>query len=495
MYVCPIIIKCRCKKAKKIPVLELRFIHLQRKYSLGKIGSVDVLETRKLEQRQHRNTSLANYYKINHGASTSSESRYKCKETTEHEHDQPENEQEEGDNESDAESDEFFEPDEGKLKTSKPWQMRVKLKATALASDRYGVSDCATAAVTSSVLQDFGIINEEDMSHVVDKNKVRREKNSNRCDLQSKPINDPLRGLYFDGRKDETMMIEMVGSKRSRRTQTEEHYSLIQEPGSKYLCHVSPTSGLSKDLALAIVTHLAKMNISLEELDLIGSDGIAINTGWKNGVIRQIELKVRRPLQWCICLLHFNELLFRHLFQHLDGATTGPSSFSGKIGQQMKACEKFPVVDFLRIECTIPRVDKKVLSKDQLYLLDISAAINSGQCSADLAVREPGPLSHSRWLTVGNRPLRLYVSEKKPSDELKQLVYFILHCYMPLWFRIKASGYISEGPKIVFEAIRSTRYLPEHLRDIIDPVIERNAYFAHPENLILAIWLWTKEGM
>lgn len=176
MYVCPIIIKCRCKKAKKIPVLELRFIHLQRKYSLGKIGSVDVLETRKLEQRQHRNTSLANYYKINHGASTLSESRYKCKETTEHEHDQPENEQEEGDNESDAESDEFFEPDEGKLKTSKPWQMRVKLKATALASDRYGVSDCATAAVTSSVLQDFGIINEEDMSHVVDKNKVRREK-------------------------------------------------------------------------------------------------------------------------------------------------------------------------------------------------------------------------------------------------------------------------------------------------------------------------------
>ena len=58
---------------------------------------------------------------------------------------------------------------------------------------------------------------------------------------------------------------------------------------------------------------------------------------------------------------------------------------------------------------------------------------------------------------------------------------------MPLWFRIKANGYFSEGPKIVFEAIRLTRYLPEHLRKLIDSVIERNSYFAHSENLILAM--------
>lgn len=145
------------------------------------------------------------------------------------------------------------------------------------------------------------------------------------------------------------------------------------------------------------------------------------------------------------------------------------------------------MVDFLPIDCTLPNADKKELSKDQQYLLDISGAIKCGQCPADLAAREPGPLSHSRWLTAANRVLRLYVSEKKPSEELKQLVFFILHCYMPLWFRIKASVYFSEGPKIVFETIRLTRYLPEHLQIIINPVIERNAYFAHPENLIVAM--------
>ncbi|XP_072402420.1 uncharacterized protein [Diabrotica undecimpunctata] len=60
-----------------------------------------------------------------------------------------------------------------------PWQMRVKLKSTVLAIDRYGVSDRATAAIASSVLKDVGVISEIDSSYVVDKNKLRQEKNVN----------------------------------------------------------------------------------------------------------------------------------------------------------------------------------------------------------------------------------------------------------------------------------------------------------------------------
>lgn len=52
------------------------------------------------------------------------------------------------------------------------------------------------------------------------------------------------------------------------------------------------------------------------------------NTGWKNGVLRNIEVMCKRPLQWFVCLLHFNKLPYRHLFEHLDGTTTGPASFS-----------------------------------------------------------------------------------------------------------------------------------------------------------------------
>lgn len=44
---CPISISCECEKAKKIPTLELKFMYFQRNLGKGKIGGVDVKETKK----------------------------------------------------------------------------------------------------------------------------------------------------------------------------------------------------------------------------------------------------------------------------------------------------------------------------------------------------------------------------------------------------------------------------------------------------------------
>ncbi|GBM90441.1 hypothetical protein AVEN_124689-1 [Araneus ventricosus] len=135
----------------------------------------------------------------------------------------------------------------------------------------------------------------------------------------------------------------------------------------------------------------------------------------------------RTPAQWSICLLHFNELPFRHIFQHIDGQIAGPKSFSGPIGQQLTCCEKLPVVDYEPIDCSIPDIDRNLLSKDQQNLLDISNAITLGNCPEDLANRDPGPLFHSRWLTAANRVLRLYISSSDPSGNLTEIVGFELH--------------------------------------------------------------------
>jgi len=35
--------------------------------------------------------------------------------------------------------------------------------------------------------------------------------------------------------------------------------------------------------------------------------------------------------------------------------------------------------------------------------------------------------------------------------------------------------------------VQYTRYLPIELKKIVDPVIQRNAYSAHPENLLISI--------
>ncbi|GBN19684.1 hypothetical protein AVEN_105747-1 [Araneus ventricosus] len=95
----------------------------------------------------------------------------------------------------------------------------------------------------------------------------------------------------------------------------------------------------------------------------------------KKGVSRNIELKIQFPLQWFIWLLHFNELPLKHLFEYLDGETTGPESFSRKIGKQLINYEKLPIINFEAIELDEININKTDLSKDQQYLLDIVGAI------------------------------------------------------------------------------------------------------------------------
>ncbi|KAL4712560.1 hypothetical protein ACJJTC_007576 [Scirpophaga incertulas] len=129
--------------------------------------------------------------------------------------------------------------------------------------------------------------------------------------------------------------------------------------------------------------------------------------------------------------------------------STGPNSLKGPIGEKLIKCETLPVVQFESIDCQIPEIDKKTLSKDQKYLLEISEAIKSGECPKDLSIRDPGPLSHSRWLTTANRALRLYISQENPTAEFQEIV--------------------------------------DELKAVIDPVIERNGFFAHPEHVMITM--------
>ncbi|GBN03917.1 hypothetical protein AVEN_137990-1 [Araneus ventricosus] len=231
----------------------------------------------------------------------------------------------------------------------------------------------------------------------------------------------------------------------------------------------------------------------MRKLEVVGCDGTVTNTGWKNGVINRIENHVERPLQWSICLLHFTELPFLYIFQHIGGQTARSKCFSRPIEQQLTCYSKLPVVDYEPIDCSIPDIDRNLLSKDQQYLLDISNAITLGHCPEDLANRDPGPLFHSRWLTAANRVLRLYTSSSYPSGNLKEIVSFILKPYMPVCFEIEKSKYFTDGPKHVFQAIQTSLYLSDELLQVVDPVMQRNTCFEHPENVLLAMLVDERE--
>ncbi|GBL88020.1 hypothetical protein AVEN_133688-1 [Araneus ventricosus] len=222
----------------------------------------------------------------------------------------------------------------------------------------------------------------------------------------------------------------------------------------------------------------------LSNLIFLGCDGTVVNTGVFNGVICKLELKLHRPIQWIICLLHFNELPLRHLF---ECKSSGPSSYAGDIGRNLKRCEKLPLVAFNSIKCELPGIDPTNLSCDQKYLLDICTSISSGVGSSDMVKCQKGSLNLAHWLTTGNRILRLYITTSNPSNELITFVVFILRVYAPSWFRIKVHHSIKEGARHLWHFISLSRYLPKKYHDIIEPVISHNAYFEAPENMLLVM--------
>lgn len=470
---------CRCPMDKKVPILEQAFLFDQRGPRLGKIALVDVPETRKEQKRIKRCESdtlrLVNHkskYSLDHKIEASCSSSVL-----------------EGSSESDSEvSDKEYVPSK-KSKMSFSNQSRIDLKETSLVSQRFGISSRAAALIVSSAFKDANIL---EPSLIIDKNKIRREQKKVQKDLiEAARKKSPPLGLYFDGRKDKTLSNFQGGKKFYRKIFIEEHISLIGEPGSQYLGHVTPKSGSAEDICKCLIDFgQNEINGGWSKLLVVGSDGTAVNTGWKGGVIRKIEEKLDRSLQWIICLLHFNELPLRSLFHHVDGVTSGPKSFSGLIGSTLSGCEKLPVVSFQAIDSELPSISEailKTLSKDQQYLLEISHALKSGNCSHDLSLKDPGPLNHARWNTLANRVMRKYIATSKPSSELKYIVEFIQRVYVPMWFRIRLNSSIKDGARYLFETIQKSRYLPKKYLKVVDDTITRNAFFASPENLLLSM--------
>ncbi|CAH1110448.1 unnamed protein product [Psylliodes chrysocephalus] len=166
--------------------------------------------------------------------------------------------------------------------------------------------------------------------------------------------------------------------------------------------------------------------------------------------------------------------------QKLDGQTMGPRALAGIVGKQIVQCENMPIVNYNIIDCQLPEVDFLDLSADQKNMFEICVAVFTGKCSVDLLNRSPAKLSHSRWLTLANHKSRLYASTINPTSELKELTKFIVKVYSPLWFQIKSNSSCVNGAKHVLQTIKPR----VDLKKVINPVIQRNAYFVYPENLL-----------
>ena len=174
-----------------------------------------------------------------------------------------------------------------------------------------------------------------DKSYVIDRSKLRRERERCREEQENLKFVD---ALYFDGHKDATQVVlQRLNEILYRSVQLEEHYTIVGEPGEYYLSHLSPSDGQGRTIAGQIYNLFQGTELE-EKLAIVGTDGTPCMIGKYNGCIRALEELVSKPLQWVICLLHTNELPLRHVLASPDGMTNSLDTFTGPIGKFRWRC-------------------------------------------------------------------------------------------------------------------------------------------------------------
>ena len=81
--------------------------------------------------------------------------------------------------------------------------------------------------------------------------------------------------------------------------------------------------------------------------------------------------------------------------------------------------------------------------------------------------------------------LRFYISSPNPSKELIMITSFILTFYAPIWFHIKEHSSCIDGAKNFFFILQLLKDQPPQIHGVVRPVLQRNSFGAHPENILL----------
>uniref|UniRef100_UPI00358F8643 uncharacterized protein n=1 Tax=Myxine glutinosa TaxID=7769 RepID=UPI00358F8643 len=266
---------CNCLKEHKVPQKEREFLQDQRGPRNMVIGGIDQEETSRLKRKAEREETNLKRMKTHYeDAKSQIASTY------------DESEEDYADS---ATDDEYISESVNLQSTPKPvrqqQQMTISLPSLAKACDRTGVSDRSATKLATSVLHDLGVVSPKDRSKIIDCSKIRRERSKTREELQS-DVCTVIEGLYFDGRKNNTMtQVHGTDNKNHRTTVKEEHVSIIAEPGSSYFSHTTPSSGSSKSIAESLVASLKEWNVKTEDINVVGCDGTNVNTGHTGGVI------------------------------------------------------------------------------------------------------------------------------------------------------------------------------------------------------------------
>lgn len=179
---------------------------------------------------------------------------------------------------------------------------------------------------------------------IIDKGKIQRDRIKFRKEaIAAARCHERLTCISFDGKKEPTLKRVTEANVTRNVIVNEEHITLVKEPDSKFIGYSTPTDSTALGIQRSIVKYLSDENFNIDDLVAISCDGTPTNTGYKNGVIPRMEIHLQRPLQWFVCLFHFNELPFNALLRSLLGKQKGPGIWPGSIGEGIQNCTHYSV--------------------------------------------------------------------------------------------------------------------------------------------------------
>lgn len=378
------------------------------------------------------------------------------------------------------------------------------------------------AQIVTATLIAVNIVTNEDDSNVTVKSKIVRA--VERCirdeeeRLRTQNENNPIKSLYIDGKKDDTITRQYSedGKSFSHLKKKEEHVALLAEPDHRRVGVFTMSKSIAGRYEGERFVSLLKewernYKANLSELVAMGCDGANTNTGKNQGIVAHVERYLERPLHHFVCLLHLAELCLKNLIVAIDGKTTGDKTWKGNIGKTISSeemfehefNEDFTQLSYMNGDQSIQFKSLQLLKgqqsdrADQDLLFDLVQLITNGMTDDLLYLKtKTSPYGHhARWLAKAIRLCMLYVRDhsflnEQEKIDLKTLVLFIINVYMPMFFLIKQEPLATSGPRHFFNFCRRSRFLSEFSKPgqkAVDNTLRRNSYFAHFENICLTM--------
>ena len=427
----------------------------------------------------------------------------------------------------------------------------MDISSTAQTSLRYEMSVRSSAAVISAFLGDLikaGEISPSKAYLAVDQAKLQRARDQVLADAADRgdavTEEDTIHNVMFDSRLDATKerrFDEQTGRFYAR-TVIQDHYTLtdgdgrflvhITKPAKEQVTHQEESAGdedsydeennllddeieetdderdmrdrleeitgardrKPAEVVAQLIYDWLKVHGVDDTLQFLSADSTNSNTGWRAGIIAWLEKMLGRKVVWCICQLHTNELGLRHLFEELDGKTNSKTGWSGPLGKLLKSVQgMLRNYNFKKVSngpelIELPPEVVKDLSTDQSLLYQLAKAVRSGHLPREVALRKPGSVVHSRWLTFAQTLLFMWMSEHGLSghllEVLETIVTYLVSCYIPMWFEIKVKSSWLDGPRHVLTHLGMLKRQSPRVQKILMPYLRTSSWFAHSEAIL-----------